>query len=40
VYGFVGNDAVPYVRNFPAEKVDKSVHDSRRSRHARNSLCH
>ena len=28
-YGFVGNDAVPYVRNFPPEKVDESVHDSR-----------
>jgi len=28
-YGFVGNDAVAYVRNFPPEKVDESVHDSR-----------
>jgi hypothetical protein len=28
-YGFVGNDAVPHVRNFPPEKVDESVHDSR-----------
>ena len=28
-YGFVGNDAVPYVRNFPQKKVDESVHDSR-----------
>jgi hypothetical protein len=28
-YGFVGNDAVAYVRNFPPEEVDESVHDSR-----------
>jgi hypothetical protein len=39
-YRFVGNDAVPNVRNFPLEKVDESVHDSRRSRHARDSLGH
>jgi hypothetical protein len=28
-YGFVGNDAMAHVRNFPPEKVDESVHDSR-----------
>jgi hypothetical protein len=28
-YGFVGNDAVAYVRNFPPKKVHESVHDSR-----------
>jgi hypothetical protein len=28
-YRFVGNDAVPHVRNLPPEKVDESVHDSR-----------
>src|SRR6266852_1132010 len=39
-YGFVGNDAVPHVRNFPLEKVDLSVHDPRRCRHACNSLGH
>src|ERR1700674_3707303 len=39
-YRLVGNDAVAHVRNFPLEKVDESVHDSRRSRHARNSLGH
>jgi hypothetical protein len=39
-YRFVGNNAVPNVRNFPLEKVDESIHDSRRSRHARDSLGH
>ena len=39
-YSFVRNDAVPHVRNFPPEKVHESVHDSRRSRRARDSLCH
>jgi hypothetical protein len=27
--GFVGNDAMAHIRNFPPEKVDESVHDPR-----------